>query len=109
MDLDNTSKFLDKMNVVLDKIKSILKKHWGILTILLIGYFFYWALTSDFEKEPEIPKEYTEHIKPQLEKPSKEIKGIIKAPYIVSTYLEIQPNGDTLEVSVWSDGIESVE
>lgn len=43
---DEISKKLDLADSWLTKLGIILVKHWGKLTLLLIAYFFYWALTQ---------------------------------------------------------------
>lgn len=41
MDLEKGTETLDKADGFLTKLKSLLKKHWGILLILLLGFGIY--------------------------------------------------------------------
>jgi hypothetical protein len=53
MEIKNAETKLEQADSFLTKLKDILKKHWGILTLLGIAYFFYWVFTTDFEELPE--------------------------------------------------------
>lgn len=91
MDIKKAEDTIDKADSFLTKLKLFLKKHWGILTLLAVGYFFYWAFTTDFEEEQPNPTQtYTE-------------------PYLVDEYLGLDEYGDTIVVYVWSDGVETTE
>lgn len=46
MEQDNTEKQLDKVDSYLTKFGIILKKHWGKLLLILVGYCVYWAFTQ---------------------------------------------------------------
>lgn len=93
MDIKDAEKTIDTADSFLTKLKAFLKKHWGILTLLLIGYFFYWAFTTDFEETPK-------------ETAPTEINNY--QPYIVDSYLEIDEYGDTVLIEVWDDGHETI-
>ena len=41
MDLDKGTETLDKADGFLTKLKNVLKKHWGILLLILIGFGVY--------------------------------------------------------------------
>lgn len=41
MDIEKGTETLDKADSFLTKLKSLLKKHWGILLILLVGFGIY--------------------------------------------------------------------
>ena len=57
-------KKLDVADSVLDKLTKLLRKHWGILMILLLGYGVYWfwgEVVKEMDKEDEYPQEqYTD-------------------------------------------------
>jgi len=63
MEIKNAETKLDQADSFLTKLKSVLKKHWGILMLIGVGYFFYWAFTTDFEDEPVIEDIKIENIK----------------------------------------------
>ena len=88
MDIKGAEDKLDDADSFLTKLEKLLKKHWLILLLILVGYFIYWSLTSDFEEEPIInPRE---------------------EQYIVDEYYEYQENGDSILIEVWNDGIETI-
>jgi len=45
--LDNAEGVLKKVDSILSAIKDILKKHWGVILIILIIAFFYFAITEE--------------------------------------------------------------
>ena len=92
MDIEGTEKKLDGVDSILTKITKILKKHWLILILCLLTYFVYWALTTDIEPD-EAERNPVEKTHPR----------------IVEEYLEVQDNGDTILVLVWSDGVVTVD
>lgn len=94
MEIKDAEKTIDQADSFLTKLKALLKKHWGILTILLIGYFFYWALTTDL---PEEPQENTP------------TPVNTEEPYVISYEYEIDEYGDTTFYYLWSDGVETIE
>lgn len=59
MEIKDVESRLDQADSFLTKLKLILKKHWGILTLMGIAYFIYWSLTTDLpeEKIPAITRE----------------------------------------------------
>lgn len=85
MEIKNAETKLDQADSFLTKLKIILKKHWGILFLIGFGLGVYWIFTTDFEDETT----------------DEEV-------YIVEEYEEIQENGDTLLIEVWSDGVETI-
>ena len=103
MEIKNAENKLEQADSFLTKLKDILKKHWGILTILGIGYFFYWALTADFEDEPieNTPVQTISKGKTQQMNNS-------ETPFVVEKYYEIDQNGDSLLIQLWNDGVETV-
>lgn len=52
MDFKDAENQLDKADSFMTKLKSFLKKHWGILLLLLLSYFIYWALNQPDIVEP---------------------------------------------------------
>ena len=108
MEIKNAETKLDQADSFLTKLKDILKKHWGILSLLAVGYFFYWAFTTDFEEEPiEEPK--IEQVQPVKKKKKKKVKHsqnkkytITKKTYIIDDYG--YRKGDTVYVDYYSDG-----
>ena len=46
METNEVEKKLDAADSILTKIKTLLKKHWGILLFLLFSYCVYWAFTQ---------------------------------------------------------------
>ena len=42
---DSTEQKLNKVDSYLTKFGIILKKHWGKLLLILLGYCVYWAFT----------------------------------------------------------------
>ena len=73
MEIKKAEDKLDQADSFLTKLKTILKKHWGILLLLGFGFGVYWMFTTDFEDE-----------------------SIEEEAYIIEEYEEIQDNGDTL-------------
>jgi hypothetical protein len=51
--LDSIENKIGKVDRILDKTKSTLKKHWGIILIILLCAFVYWA----FNLPPVEPEE----------------------------------------------------
>jgi len=84
MEIKKAEDKLDQADSFLTKLKLVLKKHWGILLVITICFGLYWIFTTDPEEE------------------------VISEPYIIEEYYEIQDNGDTLLIEVWSDGVETV-
>ena len=88
MDIKNAGDKLEQADGLLTTLKTLLKKHWGILLICVLGYGA-WQFIGLVGEEMDKPED------------NKEL-------YIVETYKELDPNGDTLTIQVWSDGIETV-
>lgn len=59
MAIEKIDKELDVVDSILTKIGKILKKHWWVVLLGLVAWFFYWAMTTDLE-EPYYEEEYYE-------------------------------------------------
>jgi len=57
MDLDKVDTGLKKAEGILETVSRIIKRFWWLLLLGLAVWFFYWALTSDFEDEVVDPFE----------------------------------------------------
>ena len=59
MDLDKGTETLDKADGFLTKLKNVLKKHWGILLLILIGFGVYKFIVAVGEEmdNPSTPIE----------------------------------------------------
>ena len=104
MDLKNVEKTIDQADSFLTKLKNLLKKHWGILLILLVGYFFYWAFTTDFP-EDELIDPIEEVAPPHEHNRVMEVDVdyyITKETYIIDN--EGYRMGDTIYIDYYSDG-----
>lgn len=90
IDLEKGKEKLNSADSFLTKLKAILKKHWGIILLCLVVYFFYWALTTDPQEVEALPKNDTDdyYIKDRL--------------YIIDDYG--YRNGDTVYIDYYSDG-----
>lgn len=97
MDIEKANTQLDKADTFLTKLKNILKKHQGILVLLLLGYFVYWALTTETPEEPA-PVIAPEQVLP-LEG---EEYDLIKKEFFIDDYG--YRAGDTVYVDYYSDG-----
>jgi hypothetical protein len=93
MEIKGAEKRLDQADSFLTTLKRVLKKHWGIIILILIGFFFYWALTSE-----DIT---TNEASPEQATPSS-----YEEPYVVKELYEIDEYGDTILIDVYSDGYE---
>jgi hypothetical protein len=113
MEIKKAETKLDQADSFLTKLKDILKKHWGILILLSIGYFFYWAFTTDFEEDIEEPKieqvqqiskgKQTQQLQTQqVQEPAGDYY-IIKQTYFIDDYG--YRKGDTVFVDKYSDGV----
>jgi hypothetical protein len=63
MDLEKGTETLDKADGFLTKLKTLLKKHWGILLILLLGfgvYKFVVAVGEEMDNPTTIEEPYYE-------------------------------------------------
>lgn len=89
MDIKDAETKLDDADNFLTKLEKLLKKHWLILLLMLVAYFIYWALTSDFE-EQQTRTNSTEEL------------------YIVDKYYDYEENGDSILIEVWNDGVETI-
>jgi len=50
MAIEKIDKELDVVDSILTKVGKILKKHWWIVILGLVAWFFYWAMTTEFEE-----------------------------------------------------------
>jgi hypothetical protein len=93
---------LDQADGIITKAWNILKKHWGKLLIFLLiygGYRFVMAVSEDMDKpKQEIPiqEESTEGV-------------INNEPFLVREYDEVQVDGSTAVIQVWSDSVETLK
>ena len=105
MEIKDAEKTIDQADSFLTKLKTLLKKHWGILLILSIGYFFYWAATTDFPEEVGAGHNVEDTHK---------IEEVISAPEHEATYTITKKTyaidkggyrmGDTIYIDYYSDG-----
>jgi len=93
MEIKKATDKLEQADGFLTKLKTILKKHWGIL--LFLGFIggVYWMFTTDFEETVEEPAK-TEETTPKF--------TIIKKEFIIDK--EGYRKGDTIYVDYYSDG-----
>lgn len=84
MDLDKVDKATKKADSILETIGGIIKKHWWVILILLFAWFMYDALSTPIEEETEVE------------------------PYLVEQVFEVDENGDTVLIDIYSDGSEVV-
>jgi len=61
MDIENAEKKLSAIDRFLTALKLVLKKHWGILLLILLGLFIYWVTTLPPIVEPEYYPEDIEY------------------------------------------------
>ncbi len=47
MNIDGAEEKVRKIDKLLTEVKGLLKKHWGVLLLILFCWFIYWALTTD--------------------------------------------------------------
>lgn len=57
---DETENKLDKVDSYLTKFGIILKKHWGKLLLLLVGYCVYWSFNQPTQ-EPMQDEQYYDY------------------------------------------------
>ena len=50
MDIDSAEKELTSLDKFLTTLKGLLKKHWGIILIVLVVLFVYWACTTTVDE-----------------------------------------------------------
>ncbi len=61
MDIKGSEEKLKAVDSLLTTLTNLLKKHWIILTLILIGGFFYWAATlPDEEVYEDSEEQYTD-------------------------------------------------
>lgn len=85
MDIKGAENKLEQADSFLTRLEKLFKKHWFTLLLILVGYFFYWAFTTDFPEESTTTE-----------------------PYVTEEYYEYQNNGDSILIEVWSDGTETI-
>lgn len=54
------NKDVNKLDRLLTSIKNLLKKHWGIILLLLFGAFAYWLFSGDEDAEYYDEDAYTD-------------------------------------------------
>lgn len=56
MDIKDAESKLDQADSFLDKLKKVLRKNWGILTLILLGYGVYQfcVLYAEVMEQPEV-------------------------------------------------------
>jgi len=83
MDLNNIDNQLETGTKIFDRVWDFVATRWWKAIILLalfgIGYFIYLVITDDAPVEP----------------------------YIIETYEEIDEDGESIMIDVWSDGLET--
>lgn len=96
----DTEAKLDSVDTILTKVTKILKKHWLILIILLIGYGGYEFVGLVQEEINKINKPKVEEVAPQ---------ETVTEHFVVREYDEEQSDGTWLRILVWSDSVETVD
>lgn len=93
IDLNNGTEKLEAADGFLTKLKSLLKKHWGLLLLILFVWFIYWSLTSETNETTNNTPNTTDttFIYPKE-------SYVIKAEYFIDGY------GDTVYVDYYNDG-----
>ena len=105
MEIKNVEKTIDQADSFLTKLKALLRKHWGILLIILVGYFFYWSFTTDFPEDIENVHnvEDTHKIEEVISAPQhEETYTITKMTYTIDN--RGYRKGDTIYIDYYSDG-----
>jgi hypothetical protein len=95
---------IDQADGVITKLWNLLKKHWGKLLIFLLiygGYRFVMAVSEEMDKPKQgqvipIQEESTEGV-------------INNEPFLVREYDEVQGDGSTAVIQVWSDSVETLK
>jgi hypothetical protein len=103
MDLDKGTETLNKADGFLTKLKDILKKHWGILLIVLSCYGIYEFGKAVNEMEDEEVK--TEIVEPKVadvEEKTTPKYTITKKTFFIDDYG--YRKGDTILIDYYSDG-----
>ena len=86
MEIKDATDKLDQADGFLTKLKTILKKHWGILLLILLGLGIYWIFTTDFEEDDNLKPATVEDI------------------FIIEKLYDLDENGDTILIDIYSDG-----
>jgi hypothetical protein len=99
MDIDKGTETLNKADGFLKTLKTLLRDHWGILMLIGLGLFVYWAVNlPDEELEPT--KIETVVVEKKVTEKSK--YTITKQTYMVDDYG--YRKGDTVLIDYYSDG-----
>jgi hypothetical protein len=84
MDLKNVDNQIETGTKIFDRIWDFIATRWWKIIVLLflsgIGYFIYLVVSDD---------------------------AVVEEPYIIETYEDINANGETVLIDVWSDGVET--
>lgn len=83
-------KNIDKADSILTKLKTLLRKHWGILTLLLLGYGVYrfcCAVSEEIDKDAQTPVQEEQYMP----------AGTTEPTYVDSSqYYQEQPQTETM-------------
>lgn len=60
IDIPETEKKVNQIDSLLTSITKVLKKHWIIISLILVGTFFYFVITAPDEEVYEEDTEYVE-------------------------------------------------
>lgn len=93
IDLEKGSEKLDAADGFLTKLKTLLKKHWGLILLILFVWFVYWALTTEPTETTDKPNNTTDTTFIYQKE-----NHIIKMEYFLDDY------GDTVYVDYYNDG-----
>jgi hypothetical protein len=101
MDIKKAEDKLKNADSFLTTLKDVLKNHWGILSLIALGGFIYWAVNlpdEELEDNHKVKPVVKEHHK----KSSKDYY-ITKKTYIIDDYG--YRKGDTVYIDYYSDGV----
>ena len=116
IDLDKSSNQLDKADGFLTKLKTLLKKHWGIMLFLLMSFGVYKFIVAVGEEiddpTPVETEEYYEEQGPYQTKSGhkgvQQHESVEQDYYITKETYMIDPSGyrvgDTIYIDYYSDG-----
>lgn len=85
MEIKDATNKLDQADGFLTKLKTVLKKHWGILLLIGIILGIYLILTGDFEDDNLTP-------------------ATVEDIFIIEETYDLDKNGDTIYIDIYSDG-----
>lgn len=66
MDIKETEEKVRQVDSLLGTVKNLLKKHWGLLMLILFCAFIYWAFNLPPEEETEDDSIYRDSISQQI-------------------------------------------